>query len=440
MIKNLLRVFTVLLVVGLSVAHWQLMPTMGELEKTERTTQRVSVEPLPLQVFCPGALVEVGGESGVELGKVERVGEALLSAFANPEYPQNPPVSTVEGFGLVVDAQEQSTNLISMIQTQVIERERASGLAATYCPKPTSSGWLIGGFSTVGSESVLVAANPAATEALVDIQIHTPSNVISDRFALAPGEQQLITTAQYANGEESFAIYFETSGPEISMALQNRKTRGLNPIGIEIEGPTLRPGTEFVFAGLRPLTQGFENPELRVFNPGDQATEVVLTIFAQDNVELFRQRVEPGRFALVPLEILGDYQLATLISDEPVLASIFNPSTEGVLDFAWLQPAELFTSMSLALSSYQNTVLVANPSASALTLSVESRTGSRLDVQSLVIAPFSQAAIPTRADSIRLDSQSEFAVALEILDPNGYSVIHPRESANLGNDLSIKVN
>lgn len=440
MIKIILRTTTVVLVASLGFAHWYFFPQATLLERSEAVAQNVSVEPLPLQVFCPGSFVEVGGPSGVELGKLERIPEALISVFSSSELPENPPVSVVDGFGLEVDEANQSTNLLSMIQAQVLERERASGLAASYCPKPSSSGWLLNGFSTVGSESVLIAANPASTEALVDIEIHTPSGVISDRFALAPGEQQLITTAQYANGEPSFAIYFETSGPEISMALQNRKTRGLNPIGIELEVPTQNPSTEFVFAGLRPLTQGFENPELRVFNPGTEVTEAIATVFGQENVELFRERIEPGRFALIELDITGDYQLATLTSEEPVIAAIYNPSTEGVLDFAWLQPAELFTSMSLALTSYQNTVLVANPGASALTVSVESRTGSRLDFESLVVAPFTQVAIPSSANSIRLESQGQFAVALEVLDPNGYSVIHPRETANLGNDLTIKVN
>ena len=439
--KIVLRILTVLMVSGLAVGHWQFFPGSGSLSAPQSEEQVVSVDPLPLEVYCPGAMVEVGGESGVELGSVERVGEALLSlASSAQELLVTPPVSSTAGVGAVAADSDQSTNLLSMVQSQVIDRERAKGLAATYCQKPTSSGWLINGSSTVGSESVLIAANPAEVEALVEITIHLSSGIVSDRFALAPGEEQLITTAQYANGEAVFAIYFQTSGPEISMALQNRRTRGLNPIGVEVEGVTQNPATSFVFAGLRPLTQGFENPELRVFNPGEEAAEVIFSVFTEDNVELYRELVPAGKFATVEFEIEGDYQLATLGSDVEVLAAIMNPSTEGVLDFAWLQPAELFSSMTIPLTSYQNTVLVANPGATALELKVESRTGSRLDVQSLVVAPFSQIAIPSAANSMRLDASGEFAVALEILDPNGYSVIHPRESANLGNDLTIKVN
>lgn len=439
--KIFLRALTALLVLGLSVAHWQLFPQFGELETKASELQAVSVEPLPLKVVCPGALAEVGGESGVELGTVEKVGEALISSQLTAErILVAPPVTSVLAALAEVGDKEQSTNLVSMIQTQVIDRERAKGLAGTFCQSPMASGWLINGSAVVGFESVIIAHNPAEVEALVELEIHLPARIITDRFALAPGEEKLITTSQYANGEVSFAVYFESSGPKISMAMQNRQTRGLTPTGVEIEGPTLGPDTDFVFAGLRPLTQGFQNPTMRVYNPGDEIAEVVVTVFGEDNVELFRELVNPGGFSAIELEISGTYQLATLTSNTEVLAVILNPSIEPVLDFAWIQPAELFTSVTLPLSSYKNSVLIANPSSSALEVSLETRTGDRLSYQTLVIAPFGQAAVPTSANSIKIDGSIEFAVALEVLDPNGYSVIHPRETTNLGNNLEIRVN
>jgi len=41
----------------------------------------VAVEPLPLELYCPGAFAEVGGESGVELGQIDRIGEASIYQF-----------------------------------------------------------------------------------------------------------------------------------------------------------------------------------------------------------------------------------------------------------------------------------------------------------------------------------------------------------------------
>ena len=435
------RVATVILVSALALAHWQFFPTFEALDRPQSTAQTVSVEPLPLRVYCPGAFVELGGESGVDLGNVVRVGEALISSHtAADELLVVPPLSTVDGAGALVGDPDQSTNLISLIQSQAIDRERAKGLAATSCQKPMASGWLINGSAVVGSETVLIAANPGEVEALVELEIHLPGQVIRDRFALAPSEQQLIPTSRYANGEPAFAIYFESSGPEISMAMQNRETRGLNPIGLEIEGPTLDPSTQFSFVGLRDLTQGFEKPSMRIYNPGSEVAEVVVTVFGEGNIELVRELVNPAAFAELPLELSGGYQLVNLTSDKPVLAAIKNSSIEPVLDFAWIQPAELFSSVTIALSTYQNSVLIANPGASALELTVESKTGDRLSFESLVLAPFSQLAIPSSANSMRVEGTGQFAIALEVFDPAGYSVLHPRESANLGENLVIKVN
>ncbi len=439
--KILARVATLILAVGLAVAHWQFFPNFGELARPEVRSQTVSVEPLPLRVFCPGALVEVGGESGVDLGNVERVGETLISSqISATEVLISPPLASSEGAGALVGDPEQSTNLISLMQSQAIDRERARGLAASYCPKPVASGWLINGSSVVGTESVLIAANPGEVEVLVELQIHLPGGILDDRFALAPGEQQLIPTSGYANGEPAFAIYFETSGPEISMALQNRETRGLNPIGVEIEGPTLDPSTEFTFVGLRDLTQGFEKPSMRVYNPGTEVAEVVVTVFGDENVELVRELVNPAGFAELPLTLAGGYQLVSLKSDQQVLAAIKNSSIEPVLDFAWIQPAELFSSVSVALSPYQNSVLVANPGSTAIEVTVESSFGERLSFESLVLAPFSQIAIPSSASGMKIDGTGQFAIAIEVFDPAGYAVVHPRESANLGENLTIKVN
>ena len=439
--KIFARVTTLIFAAALAVAHWQFFPNFGELDRPQITAQTVSVEPLPLRVYCPGAFVELGGESGVDLGNVVRVGEALISnqTTAN-ELLVAPPLSTVDGAGAVVGDPEQSTNLISLIQSQAIDRERAKGLAATACQKPVASGWLINGSSVVGTESVLIAANPGEVEALVELEIHLPGRVLGERFALAPGEQQLIPTSRYANGEQAFAIYFESSGPEISMALQNRETRGLNPIGVEIEGPTLEPNTAFSFVGLRDLTQGFEKPSMRVYNPGSEVAEVVVTVFGEGNVELVRELVNPAAFAELPLELAGGYQLVNLTSDQPVLAAIKNSSIEPVLDFAWIQPAELFSSVTMALSPYQNSVLIANPGSTAIELTLESRSGDRLSFESLVLAPFSQLAIPSSANSMRVEGTGQFAIALEIFDSAGYSVLHPRESANLGENLVIRVN
>lgn len=436
--KLVMRITAVLTVVGITFGHWMLIGNSSPAEKSAAVVKSVSVEPLPLQVFCPGAFVEVGGSSGVELGSISRISEALISSYVSAQQLIGEvPISSEQGVGVIAADAEQSTNLLSLLQVQSVDRERASGLAATYCQQPAASGWLINGSAVVGSESVLIAANPSEIEALVEIFVYLPGSVVTDRFALAPFEQKLISTSGYANGEAAFAMFFQSSGPALSMALQNRQTRGLTPTGIEIESLTRDPATEHVFAGFRPLTAGFENPSMRVFNPGAEVAEVIVSAFGEQNVELFRANVQPGDFAELELLVEEGYQLVTLSSNQPVLSAIKNSSIDPVLDFAWVQPAELFTSLSLPLTRYQNRLVVANPQASAMEVTLEILGSGSL--QSLVIPAFKSVAILVRGDAVKLNSNLEFAVALEVLDRAGYSVIHPTQSRNLGQDLSIRV-
>jgi hypothetical protein len=88
---------------------------------------------------------------------------------------------------------------------------------------------------------------------------------------------------------------------------------------------------------------------------------------------------------------------------------------------------------------YQNTLVIANPQSLPLEVTVEILSSGRSSVQNLVVAPFDSLAIPVRGTSVRLESDLEFAVAIEILDELGYSLVHPTESRNLGLDLSIQV-
>jgi hypothetical protein len=83
--------------------------------------------------------------------------------------------------------------------------------------------------------------------------------------------------------------------------------------------------------------------------------------------------------------------------------------------------------------------VISNPQALPVEVTLETFSSGRSSVQNLVIAPFDSLGLPVRGSSVRLDSDLEFVVALEILDKFGYSLIHPTESRNLGLDLSIQV-
>ena len=439
--KLAMRILTGVLAVGLGIGHWFLIGFPDqEVSQAQARTLSASVEPLPLSLSCPGAFVQLGGPDGTDLGKVERLGSALVAVQSSePELLESPELS-ISGFdSATVAGSPQSTELLSMLQAQAVDQQRAIGIQASFCPQPLAAGWLINGAAVSGAESILVAANPADVEALIQIDVHVSNTVVSDTFALAPGEEKLISMARYANGERLFALSFQTNGPEILMAMQNRETRGLTPIGIETEVPLATAATSAQFVGLRELTGGFTLPEIRVYNPNEDATEVIINALDGENVELFRMQVPAGAFESLELALSESYQLVTLESELPVLSAIKSFAIDPTLDFAWILPAETFRSLSIPLTSYQNSLVLANPGTSPNEITVSITSGTRTSVQSLVLPALSTTAIRVAGSSVKVVGSGDYLAALEILDPAGYSVVTPTENANLGNDLQIRI-
>lgn len=439
--KLAMRILTGLLAIGLGVGHWFLIGYPAQdISRAEARTIAASVQPLPLSLSCPGAFVQAGGPDGTDLGLIERLGSALVAVQSSEETLLEAPELSISAFdSAAVDGSPQSTELLSMLQAQAVDQQRAIGIQASYCPQPLAEGWLVNGAAVSGAESILIAANPAEVEALVEIKVHVANALVTDTFALAPGEEKLISMARYANGERAFAVNFVTNGPEILMALQNRETRGLTPIGIELEVAVEKPDTKLNFVGLRELTGGFTLPELRVFNPSTEPTEVIVNALDGENVELFRLQVSPGGFESLELPLSERYQLISLESDQPVVAAIKSFAIDPTLDFAWLLPATSFRNLALPLTSYKNSLVLANPTTSPNEITVSITSGSRTSIQSLVLPALGTTAISVSGSKVQVAGSGDFLAALEVLDAAGYSIITPTENANLGNDLKIRI-
>ena len=400
----------------------------------------VAVEPLPLALFCPGAFAEVGGESGIELGQIDRIGEASIYQFlGSGELIDDPGLTTTTGARLVAAGDNQSTGLLSVIQSQGVSRDRALGLMASTCSQPSFSGWFISGAAALGQETVLLLSNPSESETLVSLQFLIPGGTISKQVSLAAGQTDVLPVSSVIFQEPVFALWFETSGVPISVAMQQRATAGLSTRGVDLQLPSLAPANENLLTGLSVRSQGFDKPVLRLFNFGDTTTEAVITAVASANVVVLRQQVEPEGFAEVELDLTdGDY-LVRVESATPLLVGIRNTILKPVVDFSWLTQSSQFTDLTLPVPSYKTRLHVANFGSTALIVNLEITSGTRVEYQSFEIASLSQVSLPVSGDSIRINSASEFTAALEVIDVPGYAVINPRENQNFGDELSVSV-
>ena len=396
---------------------------------------QVSVDPADLEIVCAGALIEVGGEDGTELDRIERLGEAGVKALSAEEIAVPP--TSVGSIPIEVRGSEQSTELLSAIQTQAVSRERASGLAASFCEQPITAGWFISGASGVGNESVLSVANWNDVDTQLLVELPSPGGMVSERYALAAGQERLITLAPLAALAGVYAIRVESTGPGIVVALQNRWSRGLTPLGVELTSTTQIPSLQHWIQPVSVLAEGYPPPVLRLFSPGG-AAEVVITAFGEQGPELFRTVVPEAGFIELDLELEAGTYLIRVESDVEVLAGVRNPALDP-LDYAWIYPQQQFTSLALPVPSYSTNLWLANPGALAISLTVTTTTNDRPSYQTLELGPFGSAGIPVSSDTLLVQSASEFLAALEILDGAGYAVIGPSENKNLGEDLVVSV-
>lgn len=420
----------------LVVSGFVLLPTGASDSGTATIPEyEVSVDPKPLEVVCPGSIVEVGGEDGTALDLVERVGEAIVSGYSSEDISY--PALISDSLPLAVEGSVQSTELLSAIQAQAVSRQRVNGLAAAFCEQPVTVGWFISGASGVGNESVLIAANWNDVDTQINVELHTPGGIVSERYSLAAGQERLISLAPVAALASLYAIRVESTGPAVSLALQNRWSRGLTPLGIELTATTQMPATLHWIQPVTILAEGYQNPTLRLFAPG-LAAETVVTAFGQEGPELLRTVVPEAGLVELELELNPGSYLLKVESDHEVLAGVRNPALDP-LDYAWVYPQQLFTSLTLPVAGYSTTLRLANPGALAISLTLATETNDRRSFQTLELGPFETTGISLNADTVSVQSANEFLAAMEIVDGGGYAVISPSENKNLGEDLSVRV-
>jgi molybdopterin-binding protein len=421
-------------VIGLLLLALTLFIPFSQSSLTADTREvSVDVKPLPLKIVCPGAMVEVAGQSGVEVGKIERVGTARLwsqgsSGAQVEERSEN-------AYPIDAEGDSQSTALLSAIQTQVVDRNRAAGLMAGYCEQPASSGWFAAGDGGTGRESVLVVNNPSEVDSQLMLEFHFAGKVVTERFVIAGLSDKLISLAAIVGVEPSYALYFESGGGPLSVALQHRYSDGLTPLGVSLTTAIREPATELWIAPVDVLAEGFEKPRLRIFAPKN-AANVSITIpgtgFALTEV------VESGSMKELELNLTSGVFALKIESDEVVVAQLLNPSLSP-LDYSWLSSLEPMSAIHMPLSNFNQELALLNPTDRDLEIELVTRSALGSNLSQVTLAPGKLLMLPISGTSFTAKADGTFMSALRILDDVGYEVINPSENSNLGQSLRVLV-
>ena len=398
----------------------------------------VSTTAKPLQLYCQGPLAELGGKDGTDLGSMALVGKADVRYRLGVGSLVSEPESRVtQGVAIAMASREQSTATLTAAQSQLIQRPRMAGLAASNCGQPQAEGWLLNGMAGSGFESILHVANPNPVEVQIDLVFHLATSSNSHLITLAPFESQQLSLASFVEAEPSFAIYFRSSGQKVSVALQNRSSAGLSATGVELKGPTAKASKSLAIPGFQILAAGLAKPALRIFNPGpDVANALVTFLGSGTNSDVVEVEIPAAGFAEVSPELqVGDY-LVLIESDAELMAELYNPFVAKNFDFAWLTPAEAFTGeLAMVVPSFVAKIAIANPGATEITVLLTLDTGA----QAISVPARSQLQVSVTGKSLLLESQGEYFVNLILTDPKGYAVITPRENQNLGSNIQVLV-
>ncbi|MCF8524376.1 MAG: hypothetical protein K9G07_03205 [Aquiluna sp.] len=398
----------------------------------------VSTTAKPLQLYCQGPLAELGGKDGTDLGSMALVGKADVRYRLGVGSLVSEPESRVaQGVAIAMASREQTTATLTAAQSQLIQRPRMAGLAATNCGQPQAEGWLLNGMAGSGFESILHVANPNPVEVQIDLVFHLATSSNSHLITLAPFESQQLSLASFVEAEPNFAIYFQSSGQKVSVALQNRSSAGLSATGVELKGPTAKASKSLAIPGFQILAAGLAKPALRIFNPGPDAANALVTFLGSGtNSDVVEVEIPAAGFAEVSPELqVGDY-LVLIESDAELMAELYNPYVAKNFDFAWLTPAEAFTGeLAMVVPSFAAKIAIANPAATEITVLLTLDTGA----QAIRVPARSQLQVPVTGKSLLLESQGEYFVNLILTDPKGYAVIAPRENQNLGSNIQVLV-
>jgi hypothetical protein len=413
-----------------------LIPTNQSVIAANPDQYLIDVNPLPLSIACPGAFVEVAGRSGVEVGKIEQVDTARVRFQSTADLVV--PTSTNGYLPIGAPGEEQSTRLLSAIQYQSVDRPRASGLTAGYCEQPVTNGWFVSGHGGAGKESVLIVANPNTVDTQLLVEIHLGDRVITERFVIGPQREQLISLAALVGVEPRYAVYFESGGAGLVVAIQHRYSDGLNSLGVSLDTAVRQAGTNLWIAPVEILAEGYDSPRLRLFAPAAGATALVTYHSASTRTLSQQVSINSGELLELELDLSSGIYAIEIESDEPVAASVLNPSL-APLDYQWLSPLESVSELYLPIPGVPTELALLNPTSNTITITGQVLSEAGIEEIELRLSPNQIQLLPIVGSSLSISADLNFMAALQLKTASGYAVINPSENSNPGQSLSVLI-
>ncbi len=146
------------------------------------------------------------------------------------------------------------------------------GLAAASCRRPSATTWLVGGSTVLGSSARLVLQNPGATPATVGLRMWGARGPVelagAPDYLVGPGEEETVLLEGLAAEQGQVVVEVTATGGLVSAYLQDSRTDGLTPAGIDLVVGGAEPATELLVPAISVTEDDPEAAVLRLLAPG----------------------------------------------------------------------------------------------------------------------------------------------------------------------------
>ncbi|WP_159619811.1 DUF5719 family protein [Ruania rhizosphaerae] len=360
-------VFVLALAAGLVLAaSWRPPASPGAIEPMQ-----IDVGAAPLTLVCPPAPVLPTGDGG-DLDyddQFDTAGETTLADLgvvlgrdgAEPEPATGGSIGTggsaipavgslrllttedPEPLQLQAEPSAQETAFAAGASLSRTDTGDLRGLTAAPCIVPTSSAWLVGGQTELGSSARLTLTNPGETAATVTVQAWGSVGPVEPvTLALEPGGVSSVLL-EAVTLEPRLGVHVSSEGGRFTASIQETVLDGLVSQGSDVITAAADPSTE-LHVGPIPVLADAGTAVLRLLNPGEEPAEVSIDVLAEGVSTLSGTDalvIEPGTVADIALDGIDEGTAALRItSDQPV--------TGGALIVRQGGPSELDPDQSLA--------------------------------------------------------------------------------------------
>lgn len=413
----------------------------------------VDIDPGDTRLVCPGAVQlttalgsdDVSYDLDLDTGAEQVETQTLLaSAHPLPETAEvgepgnlttrtEPVVQTDAGASPIVATftpEGDAAPSVAGVTAGMAEEGDLRGMVAGSCNPASSSMWLVGGNTEVGSSTQLILTNPGETPARTKVQGWTGIGPMASEVVelIEPGESKVVLT-ETMDRAERLAFHVSTEGGQVSAYLSTSTLDGIVPHGVSYVTPGAPPALE-TFVG--PVhVEAFDTQEwqteLRIVNPGEEPANVSVALLGENGEEPLGGAddltIDPGVVTDVPVAApeAGTYTLR-VTSDAPVASSTrtvaeSEPSEEiggTPLDMSWL-PSGHLSENAMILTSFDPALAVTNPAPDTAEVEVEGidDAGEIISTQHLTLEPLQTAEIdaPEEAVAVRFSGAYILATA-----------------------------